>query len=350
MAAKPLVLVTGPSGFIGAHVLAALLKAGYRVRGTLRSDRHIPFLQSKYPDATSSGDLSFVIIPDLQAPHALDDAVSDVDYICHVASPYFLATSDPWKELVLPAVEGTRNVLASAVKADAAAGKLKRVVVLSSFAAVNNINKMSRPGYVYTEADWNPITEEQAHSGGSPGYLASKTFAERAAWDVLRGEGGQKPGWDLVTLCPPMVYGPPLHEVDASKGVDGLGTSLKGMITALTGKNPDFAPRVGPPRMAVSVDVRDVAEAHVKALQLPQGTSERFILCQGSNFFEDGLVGLRERNEKGLGEKGDVINKSDFYSLDVSKAEKELGMKWIPFTKTVEDTWATAKGLGIVKG
>lgn len=84
--AKPLVLLTGPNGFVGAHVLDRLLSDGYRVRGTVRSQAKADFLEKKY--ASRSSDISFIIVPDIQAPNALDTAMTGVDYVCHVASPY----------------------------------------------------------------------------------------------------------------------------------------------------------------------------------------------------------------------------------------------------------------------
>lgn len=147
---KPLVLVTGPSGFVGANVFAALLAAGYRVRGTLRSASHISFLKTKYPDADAAGEMSFTVVPDLQAPHALDEAMKE--WTMSSTSPR--PTSSPPTNhgpsyLVLPAVEGTKNVLMSALLAP----KLKRVTVLSSFASVVDVDKNPRAGYVYTEKD-----------------------------------------------------------------------------------------------------------------------------------------------------------------------------------------------------
>lgn len=86
LGAKPLVLLTGPNGFVGAHVLDRLLSEGYRVRGTLRSQAKAKFFEKKY--SSKSSDISFVVVPDIQAANALDAAMTDVDYVCHVASPY----------------------------------------------------------------------------------------------------------------------------------------------------------------------------------------------------------------------------------------------------------------------
>ena len=344
MSNKPLVLVTGPSGFVGAHVFSALLNAGYRVKGTIRSPSKSKYLEQKF--STFKGDFSFVTVPDLQAPHALDEAVQDVDFICHVASPYFTSSNDPVKELIEPAVNGTKNVLASAFKAP----NLKRVIVLSSFAAVNNLKLVPRPGYVYTEKDWNPVTEAEAAANGMVGYSASKTFAEKAAWDLWKE--AKETGtitWDLVTLNPPMIYGPPLHEVDVSKGIGALNTSTSRLLSGITGTDPAFAPKVSTPGLPHWVDVRDVAKAHVNALGLEKGASSRFILFSSAEYYEDGLTQLRADKVTGLGEEGAKIDTNAVFTLDASKAKKELGIDFIPFNKTVSDVIAWAKEQGFIK-
>ncbi|KAJ9604257.1 hypothetical protein H2200_011091 [Cladophialophora chaetospira] len=342
-AIKPLVLLTGPNGFVGAHVLATLLSHNYRVRGTVRSLAKATFLSHQHSTAINSGDLTFVEVPDIQAPGALDAAVKDADYICHVASPYFVSTNDPIKELVEPAVNGTRNVVSSALKSKT----LKRMTIMSSFASVVDLSKNPRAGYVYTSEDWDPVTEEEAKSNGYMGYHASKTFAERAAWEMYRDAKAKgEIEWDLVTFCPPMIYGPPVHEADVAKGVAGLNTSISRLVISVQGKDPAFAPRVATPGLPAWVDVRDVAEAHLRSLTLDKGVSERFLLCGGVDYFEDGLAGLRAKGEKGLGEEGAKVDISKHFALDRSKAEKQLGLKFTPFQKSVEDSWEQVKKLG----
>jgi nucleoside-diphosphate-sugar epimerase len=344
MSSKPLVLVTGPNGFVGTHVFSALLNAGYGVKGTVRSPSKSKYLEERFSAFRS--DFSFITVPDLQAEHALDEAVQDVDYICHVASPYFTNVKDVVKELLEPAVNGTRNVLASAVKAP----KLKRVIVLSSFAAVNNLKLAPRPGYAYTEKDWNPVTEAEAVANGMVGYSASKTFAEKAAWDLWKeAKDAGEITWDLVTLNPPMIYGPPLHEVDVSKGIAGLNTSTSRLLSGITGTDPNFAPKVSTPGLPHWVDVRDVAKAHVKALSLDAGVSSRFILFSSAEYYEDGLTNLRTEHVTGLGEEGARIDTSKVFTLDASKAKKELGIEFISFEKTLSDVIAWAKEEGLIK-
>lgn len=344
MSGKQLVLVTGPSGFVGAHVFSALLNADYRVKGTVRSPSKSKYLENKF--SAFANDISFVTVPDLQAPHALDEPMHDVDYVCHVASPYFTSTNDPIKELVQPAVSGTNNVIASAIKAP----KLKRLIVMSSFAAINNLSLAPRPGYVYTGKDWNPVTEAEAASNGMLGYVASKTFAERSAWELWKeAKESGKISWDLVTLCPPMIYGPPIHEVDVAKGIDGLNTSVSRLLAGITGTDAAFAPKVASPGLPHWVDVRDVAKAHVNALGLPAGSSERYPLFSSAEFFEDGLSELREQGVQGLGEEGAKIDASKYFTIDASKAEKELGIEFIPLKKTMADLYAWANKYGFIK-
>ncbi|RMZ75316.1 hypothetical protein DV737_g5347, partial [Chaetothyriales sp. CBS 132003] len=293
---KALVLLTGPNGFVGAHVLDLLLKNNYHVRGTVRSLSKATFFQAKYSQACCNGDLTFVAVPDIQAPGALDEAAQGVDFICHVASPFFTSTSDPLKDLVEPAVNGTRNVVRSALKSKT----LKKITILSSFASVVDLSKDTRPGYIYTADDWDPVTPEQAAQNGYYGYFASKTFAERAAWEMWKeAKAKGEITWDLVTLCPPMIYGPPYHEVHKDKGVEGLNTSLKDLIIGLQGQNPEFKPKVATPGLPAWVDVRDVAEAH-------------------------------------------------HFGLDRGNAEEVLKVKFNPFQKTIEDSWEEVKRLGLV--
>ncbi|KIX08534.1 uncharacterized protein Z518_03190 [Rhinocladiella mackenziei CBS 650.93] len=336
-----LVLLTGPNGFVGAHVLEHLLRSHFRVRGTVRSLSKATYLQNKYAAASSNGDLAFVVVPDIQAPGALDSAAQGVDYICHVASPYFTSSNDPIKELVEPAVNGTRNVVSSALKTKT----LKKMTVLSSFASVVDLSKNPRGGYTYTSDDWDPVTMEEAAKDGYMGYHASKTFAERTAWEVWKDAKAKgEITWDLVTFCPPMIYGPPVQEIHQENGVEGLNTSIKRLITSIQGQDPNFKPKVATPGLPAWVDVRDVAEAHVRALtMLEKGVSERFLLCGGVDYFEDGLAGLRARGEKGLGEEGVHVVPGEHFGLDRSKAEKMLKLEFTPFQKTVEDSWEASE-------
>ncbi len=143
---------------------------------------------------------------------AFDAHVGDVDAIAHTASPFHLKAVEP-DELIVPALQGTLSVLHSA---RTHAPKLRRVIVLSSTAAVVRTNPNPAETLILDESSWNEedvvtTREKGAAAEGGVKYRASKTLAERAAWDFVAKEKGL--GWDLVTLNPPFVFGPFLHEV-----------------------------------------------------------------------------------------------------------------------------------------
>ena len=116
------------------------------------------------------------------------------------------------------------------------------------------------------------------------------------------------------------------------------------------GKNPKFAPAVSIPGLPAQVGVRDVAMAHVRALQLPPRSSERFLLGSGVDYFEDGLTNLRSRGVKGLGSEGAKCDRSKHFSLDVTEAEKKLGLSFKPFATTVDDVWDRMCELKFIEG
>ena len=340
---KPLVLLTGPNGFVGAHVLSGLLNAGYRVRGVVRLLAKATHLENSHAQHVKSGDLTFECVPDIQREGALDAVMADVDFCCHVASPYFTTSDNPLQDLIEPAVNGTRNVMASALKSTT----LKRLTVMSSFASVVDLAKNPRPGYVYTSNDWDPLTVEEGAKDGFLAYHVSKTEAEKVAWEMHK-KADPPARFDIATFCPPMIYGPPLHEVDPSGGIAGLNTSLKRLLSSVTGQDPTDPGRVPTFGLPAFVDVRNVADAHVAALSLKKGVSERFTLCGGMAYFEDGLTGLRAAGEQGLGREGDKIEKTAWYTIDRTRAEDLLGLNFIKFENTVADTWKWAKEAGFI--
>jgi nucleoside-diphosphate-sugar epimerase len=165
--------------------------------------------------------------------------------VIHLASPFVLNATDYEKDLFDPAVNGTVGIL-KAVKKNAP--QVKRIVITSSFASVLDPNKGTRPGYTYTEADWNPITREEAkRADGTVAYLVSKTLAEKAAFDFVESE---KPNFSISTLLPPMVYGPLLHGVES---LSKLNTSSGDFYRLFNGSEKEV-PETG---FYAYVDVRD---------------------------------------------------------------------------------------------
>jgi nucleoside-diphosphate-sugar epimerase len=249
-----LVLVTGGSGFIGAHCILQLLAAGYRVRTTVRSLNREPDVRAmlKVGGSEPRSALSFVAA-DLTSDMGWPEAVAGCNFVLHVASP--LPAKEPKHEddLIIPAREGALRVL----RASRDAG-VKRVVLTSSFAAIGYGQKPRT--LPYSEKDWtDPDTADLS------AYAKSKTLAERAAWDFMSREGG---ALELAVVNPVGVFGPVL-------GPD-YSTSITIVQRLMDGALP------GAPRISFGiVDVRDVADMHLRAMTNPAAKGERFLALAG---------------------------------------------------------------------
>jgi dihydroflavonol-4-reductase len=244
------VLVSGATGFIAGHTIEKLLKQGHDVIGTVRAPSDTKKTGHLTSMAGAKAHLKLVAA-DLGDADPFTAHV-DVDVIMHMASPYVMNVKDPQKDLVDPAVNGTLSMLKAAAKSK----RVKRVVLTSSMAAITD----EPDGRVLTEADWN------THSSLSRNpYYYSKTLAERAAWDFMKQE---KPGFDLVVINPFLVIGP--------SHTSAINTSNQTFVDIIAGKYPAI--------MALNwgfVDVRDVADAHIAAMNT-KTASGRYICAAGN--------------------------------------------------------------------
>ena len=253
-----LVLVTGGSGFIGAHCILQALAAGYRVRTSVRSLKREAEVRAmlKTGGAGNLDKLSFAAA-DLMSDSGWAEAVAGCDYVLHVASPFPPTVPKHEDELITPAREGALRVLRAAKAAGA-----KRVVLTSSFAAIGyGQGERSAP---FTEKDWTDPSGADVRA-----YTKSKTLAERAAWDFIGREGG---ALELAVVNPVGVLGPVL-------GPD-YSTSILIVQKLLDGALPG-CPRVG----FGLVDVRDVADLHLRAMTNPAAKGERFLAIAGAGEF-----------------------------------------------------------------
>lgn len=212
------VLVTGANGFIAAHCVSKLLSSGFTVVGTVRSEAKAQAVLSSH---SSHPQLSLQIVPDVTKPGCFDTAIKDCDAVLHLAAPFGYAYKDFESELLIPSIDGTLRICEAAQKELS----VKRVVLTSSFASVYDASKGLDPGKTYTEEDWSPLTYEDGKNAvATPiAYRASKVLAEKTAWDFIE-ENDVK--WDLVTLCPGMVFGTlvegtisSLKELNTSNGI-----------------------------------------------------------------------------------------------------------------------------------
>ncbi|KAK2002135.1 NAD dependent epimerase/dehydratase [Colletotrichum falcatum] len=327
------VLVTGATGFIGAHVVDVLLSRGVKVRGATRSLAKGRAMIEARPQ--SADRLDFVQIQDFENTGVFAEAVKDVDAVIHVASPFTYDTKDNEKELIIPAVNGVRSILEAA----AASPRISRVVITSSFAAVLDADRKAPPYFTYTGRDWNPLTYAEAaapETSAVVAYRGSKKFAELAAWDFVKD---RKPRFDVVTLCPPMTFGPVVHPVG---GAGELNESNAVLWRIASGEAPLPVARV-----PFWIDVRDLAVAHVEALLRPEAGGRRYVLTANDRF-SYGLAAeiIAENFDWARGKvarEEHTIDES--HGLDGETAAKELGLEYRKFSETVVDLVKQVKHL-----
>ncbi|HEU5223300.1 MAG TPA: NAD-dependent epimerase/dehydratase family protein [Candidatus Lumbricidophila sp.] len=262
-----LVVITGGSGFVGAHCIVAALAAGYRVRTTVRSlDRSAAVRALVEQGGADASGLEFAEA-NLLADDGWRAAFEGARSVLHVASPFPARQPKNPDDVIVPARDGALRAL----RAARAAG-VERVVLTSSFAAVGYGGE--HPGRPFTEADWTDGTNTRL----SP-YVRSKAIAERAAWDFIAEHGGV----ELATVNPVGIFGPVLGR-DLSASVELLLALLNGAIPAV------------PNGSASGVDVRDVADLHLRAMVHPDAAGHRFLAVSGDPFtFPELAALLRDR-------------------------------------------------------
>lgn len=248
------VLVTGGSGFVGSHCILQLLAAGHEVRTTVRNLKREPDVRAllKVGGAEPGDQLSF-FAADLENDAGWPEALSGCEYVLHVASPFPSTVPDDENELIVPAREGALRVLRAARD-----GGVERVVLTSSFAAIGYGHpQQTEP---FNETDWTDPDGDDVLP-----YTKSKTLAEQAAWDFFIKVGG---GLELSVVNPVAIFGPVL-------GPD-YATSILLVQRMMDGALP------GCPKLYFgAVDVRDVADLHIRAMTNPKANGERFLAVAG---------------------------------------------------------------------
>ena len=249
------VLVTGGSGFIGSHCIVQLLAAGHQVRTTVRNLARESDLRDlvRAGGGDPDGRLT-VVAADLERDAGWPEAVAGIDYALHVASPFPATVPRHEDELIVPARDGALRVLRAARDAG-----VKRVVMTSSFAAIGYGHpEQSAP---FDETSWTNLDGDDVTA-----YTKSKTVAERAAWDFIARDGGTL---ELSVINPVGVFGPAL-------GRD-FATSILLVQRLMDGAVPG-CPRI----MFGAVDVRDVADLHLRAMDHAEAHGQRFLACSGN--------------------------------------------------------------------
>ncbi|KAF9517341.1 hypothetical protein BS47DRAFT_524000 [Hydnum rufescens UP504] len=306
-------LITGGSGYVGAWIVKTAVDRGYSVVAAVRTDAHGQFLVNRFPEY--QGKVSYVLVPVIEKDGAYDEVVKDVDGIIHTASPVVFKWDDP-QEVLRPALRGALGILESAHKY----GKnVKRIVLTSSSVAIGA--SIERDGKrVRDETVWNTPATTQFEALGkgthpSTVYAASKTYAEQSSWAWVKE---QKPSWDLVTILPPYIWGPYIHQA----GKPNFGSS-PGLLLDNVLKGPDTSGAYA----GDSADVRDIAGIHVLALENPDAGGERVLIGTDSFAWQDVY---------------DIFHSAGFPNVNVpGKATKGAG------TRKAPSTTSTAKALGL---
>ena len=267
---KKKVLLTGVTGFLGSHTTIQLLNKGYEVTGTLRDISRSDEIKKVISTHTKQIDQLKLAEADLMDEGIWSDLAQEMDYILHIASPFPRELPKHEDELIIPAKKGTLNILKAAAK-----NNVKRVVLTSSSGAIVYGKEKTKRNGVFNENDWTDITNKK----DSTPYFRSKTIAEKAAWDFVKEHGN---GLELTTICPGAILGPVLEK--------DFGTSANIVIKTMDGSSPAI-PKLG----FDIVDVRSVADLHIRAIETPKAAGERFVGSAGFLSFKEVAEILRSK-------------------------------------------------------
>jgi dihydroflavonol-4-reductase len=339
------VLVTGGTGFVGSHCILKLLGAGYNVRTTVRSlTREADVRAMLKEGGVEPGARLRVVAADLERDEGWAEAAAECAYVLHVASPMPPAKPKHEDDLIVPAREGALRVLRAARGAG-----VKRVVLTSSSAAIAYGHKPRRTPF--DETDWTDVSSPDV-----PAYQKSKAVAERAAWDFIASQGG---GLQLSVVNPVAILGPVLG-ADYSPSIQLIQRLMDGAVP-------------GCPRLIFGyVDVRDLADLHLRAMTQPAADGQRFLAVSGEPLsmlaiarilrrrlgakaarvprwqLPDGLVrlaALRDPGLKLLAPQLGVVRRTT-----AAKAQRLLGWSPRPMEDSIVDTAESLGRLGLLKG
>ncbi len=337
-----LVLVTGATGYVAQHCVDQLLRRGYRVRGTVRPAVPADAVRVPFQAIADADRRIEVVAADLTRDDGWDEALKGCRYVLHVAAPFPMVPPRVRDGLLAPARDGTLRVLRAASRAG-----VERTVVTSSTVAVLH----GHPGAsdrVFDQSDWTDTDSPTITS-----YAYAKTLAERSAWDFAAAD---RSGMTLATVNPGLILGPIIDS--------HLPTSVEILRYLLTGKYP-AVPRVGFP----VVDVRDVAVAHIAAMETAAAAGQRYIAAAGSLWIADIARLLRQAFPERARriprrELPDLIVRvvalfdpslravlpdlGRLFRVSTDKARRELGLSWRDLGDTVRDTAQSLIDRGIV--
>lgn len=335
------VLVTGGTGSVGGWTIVELLRRGYFVRTTVRNLKSEPHVRARVSAEVDPGDRLSFFAADLMRDEGWDAAVEGCDYVLHVAAPVGVSAPRDPDELIVPTRDGALRVLRAACNAE-----VERVVLTTAIEACRP--PLTSPDGVSDETRWTDTKD----AGLGP-YRIAKTLAERAAWDFMASQPGRT---TLTTILPAAIIGPALSG-DSDHSVE----LVKRMLSGGMPRFPNFGFCV--------VDVRDVADLHIRAMSAPEAAGERLIAASDWMWMADVANVLRS----GLGEAANKVptgTMPDFmlriaamfggparfivpllghkHVFSSTKAQSMLDWKPRPAATTIMDTARSAIAIGVV--
>ncbi|KAK6453839.1 protein induced by osmotic stress [Scheffersomyces xylosifermentans] len=308
------VFVSGATGFIAQHIVSNLISKGYKVVGSVRSTAKGENLKKRF-----GASFQYEVVPVLEKQSAFDGALKshpEVTVFLHTASPVTFSAADNEKDVLIPAINGTKFVLESIQKA---APQIKRVVYTSSIVAIASYQQFFDPNFVCSEDVFNPVTYEEGKAHPVSAYFASKTLAEKAAWEFVEN---RKPAFVLTTVNPVFVLGPQLKDEDVTGDLNATAEFIAGVYKLnKDDKIPESAGHF--------VDVRDVARAHITAFEKDEAKGKR-IISYTENFNSQLILNIIRKHfpelhgklPVGTSENSDV---SKYARIEDSKSKKIIG-------------------------
>ena len=343
---KP-VMVTGATGYVAGWIVKGLLEAGCTVHAPVRNPDQVGKVKHLTDIADASqGEIRF-FKADLMKDGSYDEPMKGCGVVLHTASPFTIDVKDPQKELIDPAVNGTKNVLEAANRTET----VTRVVLTSSCAAIygDNADVAKAPGGRLDESVWN-TSSSLAHNA----YSYSKTLAEKAAWKISEAQDR----WSLVVINPSLVIGPALQSRPTSESF------------SLVRQMGDGTMRMGAPRWGFGVvDVRDLARAHIAAAFTPNANGRNIVSGHETDLFAMSqelktrfgqyplprgaapkwLVWLTAPFMAGGMTRAIVSKNIDVpWRADNSKAKRELGVTYRPLKNSMEDMFQQMIDAGMI--
>lgn len=328
------VLLTGASGFLASHILDQLLRFGYEVKATVRTEAKALAIRTKYSDFP----LEVVIVRDMQATDAFDNVWDKhITAVFHTASPFYFPGEDHdnLSGFLNPAIKGTTNILASIKKF---APQVTHVVMTSSSAAIGQLANMGNPHFTHTEETWCDITWDEAVADPAKGYRGSKKFAEKAFWDFIRDE---KPNFVGTTVCPPFLFGKVIQHVE---DIEKVNESTRMIYDLLWKSDPKDTSSKFSQNVKRFLDVQDAAHAHILSIEKPETAGQRLLVVHGfysqqqvldiaHKDFPVELTGVAPIGQPGTG----TAHFHELSPFDGSKTNQILGFHYTSLEATMID-------------